>query len=55
MTGGAGILLWLAAIMLGLLVIGFLLVVRPRVRPSATALGPEEPEEEGGEDPEQLL
>ncbi len=55
MTGGAGILFWLAAIVLGLLVIGFLLVLRPRVRPRSTALGPEEPEEEGGEDPEQIL
>jgi hypothetical protein len=54
-TGGAGILLWLAVIVLGLLLVGFLLVLRPRIRPSATALGPEEPEEEGGEDPERIL
>jgi hypothetical protein len=54
-TGGATILFWLAAIVLGLLLIGFLLVLRPRVRPTATALGPEEPEDEVGEDPERLL
>jgi hypothetical protein len=53
--GGAGILLWLAVIVLGLLLVGFLLVLRPRIRPSATALGPEEPEDEVGEDPERLL
>jgi hypothetical protein len=55
MNGGGHLLLWLAVILLGLLLVGFLLVLRPRVRPRVTALGREEPEEEKGEEPERLL
>ena len=51
----AALLFWLAVILLGLLVVGFLLVRRPRPRPHRTALGPpEEPEPREG-DEEHLL
>jgi hypothetical protein len=49
------LLFWLAVILLGLVVFGFLLVRRPGPRPRSTALGPpEEPEPREG-DEEQLL
>jgi hypothetical protein len=49
------LIFWLAVILLGLLLLGFLLVRRPRPRPHGTALGPpEEPEPREG-DEEHLL